>query len=132
MSRPDKESAARHAAMDAKGRADFSGSAIASHVRRILGTAPKLPLNWRERLPEPSRYYAEYLTKLRKPNAAGHALALCPFHDDHSPSLGVKLNGRGLWCCYAGCGQGDMVEFHQRLTGLGSKAAVRELIGGAW
>ncbi|MGP1667398.1 MAG: CHC2 zinc finger domain-containing protein [Rhodanobacter sp.] len=131
MSRPDKGSPASHAAMDAKGRADPSGLAIASHARRILGTAPKLPLNWRERLPEPSRYYAEHLTKLGKPNAAGHALALCPFHDDHSPSFGVKLNGRGLWRCYAECGQGDIVEFHQRLTGLGFKAAVRELIGGS-
>jgi len=67
---------------------------------------------------------------LGRPKGNGYAVGLCPFHDDHSPSFGVKLtDARGHWCCYAGCGKGDMVEFHQRLTGMDFKAAVRDLIG---
>lgn len=90
----------------------------------------RIPGNWRDRLPDPAAYYGQHVAKLGQPKANGYALGLCPFHDDHSPSFGVKLTGeRGMWCCYAGCGKGDMVAFHQRLTDLDFKAAVRDLIG---
>jgi len=36
---------------------------------------------------------------------------------------------RGGWRCFAGCGSGDMVAFHEKLTGLGFKPTVRALIG---
>lgn len=115
--------------MGKPGSLDRLGSAIASDARRILGVEPALPVNWRERLPEPSLYFAEHLVKLEKPDADGFALASCPFHENPSPSFRVMLTGRGLWSCYAGCGQGDMVKFHQLLTGLSFKPAVRDLLG---
>lgn len=39
--------------------------------------------------------------------------ALCPFHDDHSPSFSVFMgaNGDWFWKCHAGCGQGDQISF---------------------
>ena len=47
-----------------------------------------------------------------KVNASG--MALCPFHDEHSPSL--KLS-RGFHCF--GCGaQGDVITFVSRLFGI--------------
>ncbi|MEO9091119.1 MAG: CHC2 zinc finger domain-containing protein [Rhodanobacter sp.] len=103
-------------------------------LRALYNSEPfaRVPDNWRERLPDPASYYALHVAKLGQPKGNGYAVGLCPFHDDHSPSFGVKLTGeRGLWCCYAGCGKGDMVAFHQRLTGLDFKAAVSELIGGS-
>lgn len=35
-------------------------------------------------------------------NRKQNAQAVCPFHDDHSPSFGIKLSGlnKGLWRCF--------------------------------
>lgn len=87
-----------------------------------------LPRDWRDRLPDPAGYYSRHLPKLSKPNAAGWAQARCPFHTDRAASLSVNLR-HGGWRCFAGCGQGDMVSFHERLTGLDFLDAARELAG---
>lgn len=93
-------------------------------------TTARVPRNWRERMPDPASYYAAHVTKLGKPNAAGWAQGVCPFHEDHNKSLSVCVTGeRGIWRCFAGCGGGDVVGFHSRLRGLDFRAAVRELIG---
>lgn len=44
----------------------------------------------------------------------GEARCLCPFHDDHHPSLDVNLD-KGLWLCRAGCGGGGMEQFVMRM-----------------
>jgi len=106
--------------------------AYVAALDQLYGTSKpaRIPDNWRDRLPDPAAYYGLRVAKLGQPNGSGYAVGLCPFHDDHNPSFGVKLtSGRGYWCCYSGCGKGDMVEFHQRCTGLDFRAAVRELIG---
>ena len=36
--------------------------------------------------------------------------ALCPFHEDRHPSFSVNME-TGLWCCHAGCGGGNAVDF---------------------
>ena len=52
-----------------------------------------------------------------------HGMALCPFHDDHHPSL--KLDQR-FYCC--GCGaSGDVIDFAARLFCLSPKAAAQKL-----
>lgn len=99
-------------------------------VRRQGGTNDALPAHWRHRLPNPARYYTQQIAKLSAPNGHGYATGLCPFHEDHTPSFGVKLTSeRGLWRCYAGCGHGDLVAFHQQRMSLDFKAAVRDLLG---
>ncbi len=56
-----------------------------------------------------------------KVNASG--MALCPFHDEHSPSL--KLS-RGFHCF--GCGaQGDVITFVSRLFGIPPGEAAQKL-----
>lgn len=56
-----------------------------------------------------------------KVNASG--MALCPFHDEHSPSL--KLS-RGFHCF--GCGaQGDVITFVPRLFGISPGEAAQKL-----
>lgn len=96
----------------------------------VLRTSGRLPVNWRDRLANPAVYYAGHLGKLAKPDANGWAQARCPFHDDHGTSLRVHVgSNRGLWQCTAGCGRGDMVTFHERITGSSFVEAVRDLIG---
>ena len=52
-----------------------------------------------------------------------HGMALCPFHDDHHPSL--KLDQR--FYCF-GCGaSGDVIDFTARLFGISPKDATEKL-----
>ena len=90
-----------------------------------------LPANWRERLPDPAAYYTARIAKLSAPNAAGWAQGRCPFHEDHNASLSVNMRSeRGGWRCFAGCGGGDLVKFHERLTGKPFKDTVADLMRG--
>ena len=54
-------------------------------------------------------------------NAAG--MAVCPFHDDNSPSMKLSC---GFYCF--GCGaQGDVITFVSRLFGISIRDAARKL-----
>lgn len=87
--------------------------------------------DWRSRLPDPATYYAQHLAKLSRPNAEGWAQARCPFHEDRDASLSVQLGSpKGGWKCFAGCGSGDLVSFHMRLSGLDFVKARAELTKG--
>lgn len=56
--------------------------------------------------------------------------ACCPFHSDRSPSFTVYDNGTRFQCF--GCGaQGDVLDFVQRLHGVGLREAAELLTGGA-
>jgi hypothetical protein len=103
-------------------------------LRALYGDKPAayIPDNWRERLPDPAAYYGQHVAKLGRTNATGWAQGVCPFHDDSNASLSVHIAGAsaGGWRCFAGCGGGDLLGFHQRRTGLDFKPAVRDLIGG--
>ena len=92
----------------------------------------RMPRNWRERMPDPERYYRARVDKLGPRHGNGWAQGRCPFHDDGTASLSVHLdNPRGGFRCFAGCGHGDLLAFHMRLTGLDFADAVRDLVGGA-
>lgn len=91
--------------------------------------SPRLPANWRQRLPDPAAYYAQHVARLGKANATGWAQGACPFHDDRNASLSVHVAEGGGWRCFAGCGGGDLLGFHMRRTGLGFVEAVRDLVG---
>lgn len=107
-----------------------SRQAVAT-MRSLYGKSPKrLPDNWRDRLPDPDRYYRQHVAKLGKANATGWATGRCPFHEDGIASLSVNLrDARGGWRCFAGCGGGDLVSFHMRRTGQPFADAARELLG---
>ena len=83
----------------------------------------------RDLLPDPASYYARELGKLPHASPDGWASARCPFHEDDRPSLTVNLQ-HGGWCCFAGCGRGDLLTFHQKKHGLSFVAAAKAL--GAW
>ncbi|TXI44138.1 MAG: hypothetical protein E6Q50_18015 [Lysobacter sp.] len=98
-----------------------------------LRNAPKrLPARWRQRLPAPEAYYRQRIPSLGALRRDGWAQGLCPFHEDHHPSLSVQLDHpRGGWVCFAGCGRGDLIAFHMRLTTLPFVDAVRDLVENA-
>lgn len=89
---------------------------------------PTSQQDWRDRLPDPAQYYYAHGIKLGRSNATGWAQGRCPFHEDHEASLSVNLR-HGGWRCFAGCGARDLLNFHERLTGLGFRAAVADLTG---
>lgn len=97
---------------------------------KARASSARLPTNWRDRLPDPASYYAQHLEALSEPDAEGWARTQCPFHDDCNRSLSVRVaSTRGHWRCAATCGYGDLVAFHQRITGSTFVEAVRDLIG---
>src|SRR3984893_7634464 len=66
----------------------------------------------------------EYL-QLR--NAGGGALkALCPFHDEKTPSFHVTP-ARGLWYCFSCSEGGDVIKFVQKIDNLGFTEAIERL-----
>lgn len=90
--------------------------------------APKLPKNWRDHVPDPDAYYRQHVAKLGKANGSGWAQGTCPFHDDRSASLSVNMQ-EGGWRCFSGCGGGDLIGFHMKVTGKVFKDAVADLLG---
>ena len=40
----------------------------------------------------------------------------CPFHDDREPSMSWNIE-KGVWKCHAGCGEGGLIDFEQKLNG---------------
>ena len=50
--------------------------------------------------------------------------AVCPFHNDHSPSMTFRAGKYRCWACGAA---GDSIDFTERLLGLEPIAAVRRL-----
>lgn len=57
---------------------------------------------------------------------------LCPFHEDHEPSLAVSAT-KQYWCCHGACSSngkrvgGDVIEFARRLWGVSFPEALRRL-----
>ncbi len=82
----------------------------------------------RERLPDPLRYFET--AGLHLTGRGAWRSALCPFHDDHNPSLRVNAE-TGAYRCMA-CGErgGDVLAFHRARHGLSFTQAARDL--GAW
>jgi len=83
----------------------------------------------RDLLPDPGVYYTRELNKLSRPKTDGWTSSPCPFHEDTRPSFAVNLQS-GAWCCFAGCGRGDLVDFQKKRYGQDFKEAVQAL--GAW
>jgi len=70
-------------------------------------------------------FYQEFVPSL-KPNGKPELLGLCPFHNDHNPSLSV--NGEtGLHHCHACGAGGDIFSFYMRFKGVDFPTALREI-----
>lgn len=52
----------------------------------------------------------------------------CPFHADRTPSLTIYQGNTGQrWCCFAGCGEGDVLDFICKLHSVDVVEAARML-----
>ena len=82
----------------------------------------------REALPLATKFYPAQGVALR-----GHGAwrdALCPFHDDHKPSLRVRVENGAFCCMSCGARGGDVLAFLRLRDGLGFVEAAKRL--GAW
>jgi len=79
-------------------------------------------------LQPPANYYKKEEIKLT--GRGEWRNALCPFHDDHNPSLRVHIDTGGFKCMACGVHGGDVLAFHMRRHGLSFKQAAKDL--GAW
>jgi hypothetical protein len=65
-----------------------------------------------------------------RPAGPNTLVGLCPFHDDHSPSLWVYPHS-GLWGCNrpdcVAAGTHDVINFRARWRGISNRAAIRQL-----
>ncbi len=82
----------------------------------------------RSNLQSPANYFKEQGIKLI--GGGEWKDALCPFHDDHNPSLRVHIDTGGFKCMACGVHGGDVLAFHMRRHGLSFKQAAKDL--GAW
>lgn len=80
---------------------------------------------WRTKLPAPLQYFENEGLKLS--NFGEWRSAICPFHDDHHPSLRIKINTGGFLCMACGARGGDVLAFHMLRYGLRFIEAAREL-----
>jgi len=82
----------------------------------------------RSNLQLPAAYFKEQ--GLRLTGGGEWKDAICPFHNDHNPSLRVRLDSGGFKCMVCSASGGDILDFHMQRYGLGFIAAAKQL--GAW
>jgi DNA primase len=82
----------------------------------------------RDRLPRPADYFDAAGIKLSAAGAWRNAL--CPFHEDHHPSLRIRIETGAFRCMACGASGGDVLAFHMRRHGLTFIDAAKAL--GAW
>ena len=82
----------------------------------------------RRNLPDVSQYHRDQGTQLK--GGGEWKTALCPFHDDTTPSLRVRLDSGGFRCMACGAHGGDVLAFHMQRHGLSFIDAAKDL--GAW
>ncbi|MBM3358465.1 MAG: hypothetical protein FJY54_12150, partial [Betaproteobacteria bacterium] len=69
------------------------------------------------RLPDPVGYF-EQREGLRLIGRGPWRSALCPFHDDHNPSLRVNVETGAFRCMACGARGGDVLAYHRARYGL--------------
>ena len=63
-----------------------------------------------------------------KRSTGGNQLALCPFHDDHSPSMVVYPAGKGFHCFSCGA-HGDTIDLVMKIHDTDFISAVKTILG---
>lgn len=92
-----------------------------SHQRHARRFNPDL-------LPSPKDYYCDNGIHLH--GSGEWQQAVCPFHRDTNPSLGIKTDTGGFYCHACGASGGNIIDFHMQRHGLSFESTVTAL--GAW
>ena len=77
------------------------------------------------------KYYETRLHDKRFRKSSIGYMALCPFHDDHTPSLSVNTD-KGVWKCHACNIGGGVLDFEQRFSSSDKDTAltrIAEVVG---
>ena len=91
---------------------------------------PMIPDDEIERIKRETDLAAVIRTRGIELKPAGHDLVgLCPFHEDHDPSLRVTP-GKGLWRCMSCGATGNVIQFVQRFDGVSFRHAFELLKSG--
>ena len=67
--------------------------------------------------------------KLTKTSHNGSYTGLCPWHDDHNPSLSVDET-KGLFHCFGCDAKGDIIELVRKMEGVSFREALKKLESG--
>ncbi|SVD90704.1 uncharacterized protein METZ01_LOCUS443558 [marine metagenome] len=81
-------------------------------------------------LPSPVDYYGRIFPDLS--TSQDWATVICPFHDDHHPSLSINLNKGCFKCHSCGAKGGGITKFHMMKYNLPFKETIKQLEGGRW
>lgn len=82
----------------------------------------------RDLLPSPAEYLK--LQSIKLTGGGAWRDAICPFHNDSTPSLRVRIETGAFRCMVCSAHGGDVLAFHMLITGLPFKRAAQDL--GAW
>jgi DNA primase len=72
--------------------------------------------------------FASYGIQPAKKSNNGSYTFLCPWHEDHNPSLNVD-DTKGLFHCFGCDAKGDVIELVRKMEGLSFREALRKLEG---
>ena len=81
-------------------------------------------------LPSPVDYYGRTFPNLS--TSREWAKVICPFHDDHRPSLSINLNKGYFKCHSCGAKGGGITKFHMMKHDLSFQETIKRLEGGRW
>jgi DNA primase len=72
--------------------------------------------------------FESYGVKLAKTSHNGSYTGLCPWHDDHNPSLSVD-DTKGLYHCFGCDAKGDIIELVRKMENVSFREAMKKLEG---
>jgi len=72
------------------------------------------------------KIFYKSLVKSFRECSSEQAQGICPFHDDHNPSLSMNIKN-GLWNCFGGCGGGNVFSFYMKLKDVNFRTAIKEI-----
>ena len=73
------------------------------------------------------KYYDRYLDPVKK--VGKNLMAVCPFHEDHDPSLSID-DKEGLFNCFGCNAAGDIYEFYAKQHGLDAQSDFKIILEG--
>jgi putative DNA primase/helicase len=80
-----------------------------------------------ELTPDQYRKYFEIRLSDNKFHKSGIGyMALCPFHQDKTPSLSINAE-KGVWKCHTGCGGGGILDFEKKFSSCDDSTAIARI-----
>lgn len=72
-------------------------------------------------------YFEVRLADQKFARSGENLTARCPFHDDRRASLSFNPEKNGAWKCFAGCGEGSIVEFEKLISNCDDATALANI-----